>query len=156
MEARLASCCFYLARAPTPLHKSTPPSPFYPPTSIVSFLPTPSFPLIGGSGSLHDAISRPSAILQPLHRPDVSDNLLAPPLKGPIMWMLRRVWGSLYLHFRYPANNSTHNWIMGALASLPFPWLSSVHGHLPASIPRHRLWTNSFSSSFQEISTHAS
>jgi hypothetical protein len=51
MDARLASRCFNLVRAPTPSHKTTPPSPAYPSPSIVSFLPTRSFLLIGCSRS---------------------------------------------------------------------------------------------------------
>ena len=52
MHARLASRRFYLARAPTPSHKSTLPSPAYSPPSIVSFLPTPPSLLIGRSDSI--------------------------------------------------------------------------------------------------------
>ncbi|KAF9729837.1 hypothetical protein PMIN01_11770 [Paraphaeosphaeria minitans] len=51
MEARLAARRFYLARAPTPSHKSAPPSPAYPSPSIVSFLPAPPSLLIGRSDS---------------------------------------------------------------------------------------------------------
>lgn len=43
MDARLAPCRFYLARAPTSSHKSTLPSPVYSPSSNFSFPPTPRF-----------------------------------------------------------------------------------------------------------------
>ncbi|KAK7177778.1 hypothetical protein PSPO01_16170 [Paraphaeosphaeria sporulosa] len=51
MEARLAARRFYMARAPTPSHKSAPPSPSYRPPSIVSSLPVPPSLLIGRSDS---------------------------------------------------------------------------------------------------------
>lgn len=47
----MATRRFYMARAPTPSHKSTLPSPSYRPASIVSSLPGPPSPLIGRSDS---------------------------------------------------------------------------------------------------------
>jgi hypothetical protein len=73
MEARLASRRFYLACAPTSSHKSTLPSPVYPPSSTVSFPPTPRFLLIGRLDCIHEAFSLPLAIMQPLHCPAVSN-----------------------------------------------------------------------------------
>lgn len=69
MEARLASRRFYLARALTPSHKSTLPSPAYSPPSIVPFLPPPRSLLIGRSGFTREAFSLPLAAMRPLQPP---------------------------------------------------------------------------------------
>src|SRR4051794_24129324 len=72
MDARLAACRFYLARALTPSHKSTLLSPAYSPPSIVPFLPPPCSHLIGRSDFTCEAFSLSLAVMEPLHRPAVS------------------------------------------------------------------------------------
>jgi hypothetical protein len=71
MDARLATRCFYLARALTPSHKTTLPSPAYRSPSIL-FTPSTQLWLNWSPRLIREAFTHHLAIMQPLHCLDVS------------------------------------------------------------------------------------